>query len=38
MTLKNTTDYKNEGTINELSGVLSFKSSLPMKKESVGLF
>ena len=33
---KNTTDYKNEGTINELSGVLSFKSSLPLKKESVG--
>ena len=32
----NTTDYKTEGTINELSGVLNFKSSLPMKKESVG--
>jgi len=27
-----TTDYKTEGTINELSGVLSFKSSLPLKK------
>ena len=30
---KNTTNYKNSGTVNELSGVLSFKSSLPMKKE-----
>ena len=30
---RNTTDYKGGGTINELSGVLSFKSSLPMKKE-----
>jgi len=29
----NTTDYKTTGTINELSGVLSFKSSLPLKKE-----
>ena len=33
---KNTSDYKTGGTINELSGVLSFKSSLPMKKESIG--
>ena len=33
---KNTSDYKTEGTINEISGVLSFKSSLPMKKESIG--
>jgi len=32
---KNTTDYKTNGTINEFSGVLSFKSSLPMKKDSV---
>ena len=31
---KNATDYKTEGTINEFSSVLSFKSSLPMKKES----
>ena len=31
---RNTTDHKTEGTVNELSGVLSFKSSLPMKKES----
>ena len=31
---KNTTEYKTKGTINELSGVLTFKSSLPLKKES----
>ena len=31
---RNTTDHKNEGMVNELSSVLSFKSSLPMKKES----
>ena len=31
---RNTTDHKNEGVVNELSSVLSFKSSLPMKKES----
>ena len=30
---KNTTDYKTEGTVNELSGVLTYKSSLPMQKE-----
>jgi len=30
---KNTTDYKTEGTINELSGVLTYKSSLPMQKK-----
>ncbi len=29
---KNTTDYKNDGTINELSSSISFKSSLPMQK------
>jgi len=29
----NTSDYKTKGTINEFSGVLSYKSSLPMKKE-----
>jgi len=29
----NDDDYKTNGTINELSGVLSFKSSLPLKKE-----
>ena len=32
----NTTDHKTEGTINELSGVFSFKSALPMKKEGTG--
>ena len=32
----NTTDHKTKGTINELSGVLSFKSSLPMKKKGAG--
>ena len=32
---KNTTDYKTKGTINEFSGVLSYKSSLPMKKEKM---
>ena len=35
---KNTTDYKTKGTINELSSVLSFKSSLPMKKENINNF
>jgi len=30
---KNTTDHKTKGMINEFSGVLSYKSSLPMKKE-----
>tara|TARA_B100001123_G_scaffold434528_1_gene561235 strand:+ start:2278 stop:4707 length:2430 start_codon:yes stop_codon:yes gene_type:complete len=30
---KNTTDYKTEGLTNEINAVLSFKSSLPMKKE-----
>jgi len=33
---KNTTDYKTKGTINEFSGALSYKSSLPMKKERKG--
>ena len=33
---KNTkNEYKTEGTINELSGVVSFKSSLPMKKKGI---
>ena len=32
---KNTTDYKTKGTINELSSVLSFKSSLPMQKKGI---
>jgi len=30
---KNTTDYKTEGTVNELSSVLSFKSSFPLQKK-----
>jgi len=30
---KNTSDYKTKGIVNEFSGVLSYKSSLPMKKE-----
>tara|TARA_Y100000590_G_scaffold453911_1_gene599779 strand:+ start:2266 stop:4692 length:2427 start_codon:yes stop_codon:yes gene_type:complete len=30
---KNTTDYKTGGTVNEISGALNFKSSLPLKKE-----
>ena len=34
----NDSDYKTEGTINELSGVLSYKSSLPMKKEKDNFF
>ena len=34
----NDEDYKTEGTINELSGVLSYKSSLPLKKEGENYF
>jgi len=30
---RNTTSYKTDGTINEIAGVMSYKSSLPMKKE-----
>jgi len=33
---KNTTDYKTEGTINEISSVLSYRTSLPMKKDNIG--
>ena len=33
---KNTTDYKTEGSINEISSVLSYRTSLPMKKNNVG--
>ena len=33
---KNSTNYKTESSVNEISSVLSFKSSLPMKKESIG--
>ena len=32
---KKTEDYRDEGTINELSGVLAYKSSLPMKKDGI---
>jgi len=32
---KKTTDYKTEGTVNELSGVLTYKSSLPMQKKEL---
>ena len=32
---KKTNDYKNEGTVNELSGVISYKTSLPMKKDGI---
>ena len=35
---KNTTDYKTKGTINELKSVLTFKSSLPMKKDDIRSF
>ena len=30
---KKTGEYKNEGTVNELSGVFSYKNFFPMKKE-----
>ncbi len=33
---ENTSDRKVNGTVNEISSVVSFKSSLPMKKEGVG--
>jgi len=32
---QNTSDYKTEGTVNELNGVLSFKSAFPMQKEEI---
>ncbi len=35
---KNTTDFKTVGTISELSSVLSFKTSLPMKKQGNGFY
>ena len=31
--VRKTTNYRDEGTINELSGVLAYKTSLPMKKD-----
>ena len=33
--LKNTDDFKNAGTINELQSAIGFKSSLPMKKDGI---
>ena len=32
---KKTEEYKNTGTVNELNTVLTYKSSLPMKKDSI---
>jgi len=32
---RKTKEYKNEGTVNEISSVLSYKTSLPMKKEGI---
>ena len=32
---KRTSEYKDTGTINELSGVLAYKSSIPMKKNGI---
>ena len=32
---KNTLEYKNEKTVNELHSVLSYKASLPMKKDGI---
>ena len=32
---RKTNEYKDEGTVNELSSVLTFKSSLPMKKDGI---
>ena len=31
---KNTSNYKTQGTVNEFNGVATFKSSLPLKKDS----
>ena len=32
---KNTTEYRNDTAVNELHGVLSYKTSLPMKKDGI---
>ena len=32
---KKTEEFKNQGTVNEINGVLSYKSSLPMKKDDL---
>ena len=34
----NSLDYKNQGTINELNGVVSYKASLPLKKDGLKSF
>ena len=31
----NATEYKDEGTVNELHGVITYKTSLPMKKDGI---
>jgi len=35
---KKTSEYKNDQTINEISGVISYKTSLPMKKDGDNYF
>ena len=35
---KKTSEYKNDQTINEISGVISYKSSLPMRKDGADYF
>ena len=35
MKLRKTNEYKDEGTVNELSSVLTYKSSLPLKKDGI---
>ena len=35
---RKTDDYKNEGTVNEINTVLTYKSSLPLKKEKINLY
>ena len=32
---RKTGEYKDEGTVNEIHGVLGYKSSLPMKKDGI---
>ena len=35
---RNTNDFKNQGTKNELHGVIGYKSSLPMKKDGINYY
>jgi len=35
---RKTDDYKNEGTVNEINTVLTYKSSLPLKKEKINSY